>query len=155
MQENPYFFTKFADKVVYNIYYQKIMRTKIYGILLMVLTAVWITATAEASSKEDACMEFKENTYDFGNVSVAKGKVSHEFTFVNTGSKNLVISGAQADCGCTRPEYSDAPVAPGKSGKIKVTFVPNGRGHFSKKVTIRTNGKPRKVRLIIKGNVVP
>ncbi|MDE6022193.1 MAG: DUF1573 domain-containing protein [Muribaculaceae bacterium] len=47
------------------------------------------------------------------------------------------------------------PVAPGKSGSIMVTFVPNGKGSFQKKITITTNGTPRKVRLIIKGEVVP
>lgn len=116
---------------------------------------VGMTTSIQSASKKDARMEFKEGTYDFGEISVSEGKVSHEFTFVNTGDKNLTIIGATADCGCTKPEYSDEPVAPGKSGKVKVTFSPNGRGHFSKKVTIRTNGNPRKVRLIIKGTVTP
>ncbi|MDE6856642.1 MAG: DUF1573 domain-containing protein, partial [Muribaculaceae bacterium] len=55
---------------------------------------------------------------------------------------------------CTRPEYSDAPVAPGKKGTVKVTFAPAAKGFFSKKVTITTNGSPRKTRLLIKGEVV-
>lgn len=103
----------------------------------------------------EAHIDFKETVFDFGQVSLKGGKVSHEFTFVNTGDKILIITDARADCGCTRPEYSDAPVAPGKSGKVKVTFVPGGKGHFSKKVTLTTNGSPRKARLIIKGEVVP
>lgn len=108
-----------------------------------------------ANAKKEARIDFKETTYDFGQVSVKKGKVSHEFTFTNTGDKNLVITNARADCGCTRPEYNDSPVAPGKTGKLKVTFAPNGKGHFSKKVTVTTNGVPRKVRLIVKGEMVP
>ncbi len=108
-----------------------------------------------AHAKKDAQIDFKETVYDFGQVSVKKGRVVHEFQFTNTGDKNLVITNARADCGCTRPQYNDEPVAPGKSGSVKVTFVPNGKGHFSKKVTITTNGTPRKARLIIKGEVVP
>ncbi|MBO5444633.1 MAG: DUF1573 domain-containing protein [Muribaculaceae bacterium] len=131
------------------------MKNSIYTVILVILIAFGMTAYAEAASKKDARMEFKESVYDFGDVSVARGKVSHEFTFVNTGGKNLTIKGATADCGCTKPEYSDEPVGPGKSGKVKVTFVPNGRGHFSKKVTLRTNGNPGKVRLVIKGTMVP
>lgn len=108
-----------------------------------------------AYAKKDARIDFKETVYDFGQVSVKKGKVSHEFIFTNAGDKNLVITNARADCGCTRPEYNDSPVAPGKSGSVKVTFAPNGRGHFSKKVTVTTNGEPRKTRLIVKGEMVP
>ena len=105
-------------------------------------------------AKDNARISFNESVYDFGQISLKKGKVSHEFTFTNSGEKNLVITDARADCGCTRPEYSEAPVAPGKSGTVKVTFVPAAKGHFSKKVTITTNGNPRKVRLLIKGEVV-
>ena len=105
-------------------------------------------------AKDNARISFNESVYDFGQISLKKGKVSHEFTFTNSGEKNLVITDARADCGCTRPDYSEAPVAPGKSGTVKVTFVPAAKGHFSKKVTITTNGNPRKVRLLIKGEVV-
>ena len=105
-------------------------------------------------AKDNARISFNESVYDFGQISLKKGKVSHEFTFTNSGEKNLVITDARADCGCTRPEYSEAPVAPGKSGTVKVTFAPAAKGHFSKKVTITTNGNPRKVRLLIKGEVV-
>lgn len=124
-----------------------------------ILTAVSILGilllAVPAYAKKEACIEFKEKSFDFGQVSLKKGRVSHEFTFTNSGDKNLTITNARADCGCTRPEYNDSPVAPGKSGSVKVTFVPNGKGHFSKKVTITTNGSPRKTRLIIKGEVVP
>lgn len=105
-------------------------------------------------AKDNARISFNESVYDFGQISLKKEKVSHEFTFTNSGEKNLVITDARADCGCTRPEYSEAPVAPGKSGTVKVTFAPAAKGHFSKKVTITTNGNPRKVRLLIKGEVV-
>lgn len=127
---------------------------KNYILSAVSILAVMILAMP-ANAKKDARIDFKETTYDFGQVSVNKGKVTHEFLFTNTGGKNLVITNARADCGCTRPEYNDSPVAPGKSGTVKVTFVPNGKGHFSKKVTVTTNGEPRKARLVIKGEMVP
>lgn len=118
------------------------------------LLAIFLIALP-AYAKKEAQINFKEAVYDFGQVSLKKGKVVHEFQFTNTGDKNLTITNARADCGCTRPQYNDEPVAPGKSGSIKVTFVPNGKGTFQKKITVTTNGTPRKVRLIIKGEVVP
>lgn len=118
------------------------------------LLAIFLIALP-AYAKKEAQINFKEAVYDFGQVSLKKGKVVHEFQFTNTGDKNLTITNARADCGCTRPQYNDEPVAPGKSGSIKVTFVPNGKGTFQKKITVTTNGTPRKVRLIIKGEVMP
>lgn len=118
------------------------------------LALLLIPFGALAENQKEAKISFTETIYDFGRISLKKGKVNHEFTFTNAGGKNLVITNARADCGCTRPEYSEAPVAPGKEGKLKVTFAPAAKGHFSKKVTVTTNGSPRKVRLIIKGEVI-
>ena len=126
---------------------------KKYLYMAVGLIAVLLSAMP-AFAKDNAKIDFNESVYDFGQISLKKGKVSHEFTFTNAGEKNLVITDARADCGCTRPEYSDAPVAPGKKGTVKVTFAPAAKGFFSKKVTITTNGSPRKTRLLIKGKVV-
>lgn len=126
----------------------------IKSIFSTVLLIAALLVAFPAMAKDKGSMKFNESVYDFGQISLKKGKVSHEFMFTNSGDKNLVITDARADCGCTRPEYSEAPVAPGKSGTVKVTFAPAAKGHFSKKVTITNNGNPRKVRLIIKGEVV-
>lgn len=120
----------------------------------LVLLVAGLALAFSAEAKDNATIRFPEPVYDFGQVSLKAGKVTHEFQFVNAGKKNLTISNAHADCGCTKPEYSDAPVAPGKTGKIKVTFAPNTKGHFTKKITVTTTGKPSKVRLIIKGDVI-
>lgn len=107
-------------------------------------------------SKEKAEMKFSETVHDFGAVKEGGGPVSVEFPFTNTGGANLVVYEAKADCGCTTPDYPKAPIPPGKGGKIKVTYNPLGRpGAFDKVITIKTNGKPGKVRLKIRGNVVP
>ena len=118
------------------------------------ILAAFIFSIPAVADKKDSKISFKETIYDFGKISLKSGKVSHEFSFTNEGDRNLVITNARADCGCTRPEYDDSPVAPGKGGKVKVTFAPAAKGHFSKKVTVTTNGSPRKTRLLIKGEVV-
>lgn len=127
---------------------------RIRSIFSVVLLLVALLSAVPVLAKDNAHINFNESSYDFGQISLKKGKVSHEFTFTNSGEKNLVITDARADCGCTRPEYSDAPIAPGKTGAVKVTFAPAAKGHFTKKVTITTNGSPRKVRLLIKGEVI-
>lgn len=120
---------------------------------VVALLTAFISSIPAQAKKNDAKIVFKEIVYDFGNVSLKDGKVSHVFTFTNEGKGNLVISNARADCGCTKPEYSDEPIAPGKSGSVKVTFAPVVKGHFTKKITVTSTGKPQKTRLLIKGNV--
>ncbi len=99
---------------------------------------------------------FDTKSHDFGTIQEAKGPVSCDFEFTNTGDKPLLIIDAAASCGCTRPEYPSKPIKPGKKGKIKVTFSPIGRpGAFKKSVKIKTNGRERTTTLRIEGTVIP
>lgn len=124
-------------------------------ITLIAIVALLVPALA-AKPKHAAEITFTETSHDFGTVPERGGKVSHLFEFVNTGKSNLVIKDASAECGCTIPEYPQQPIAPGKKGVIKVTYNPLGRpGGFSKTVTVKTNGKQKRVYLKVKGIVNP
>ena len=81
-----------------------------------------------------------ETLHDFGSIGESDGYASHTFKFKNTGTSPLTISRVQASCGCTRPEWTQTPVAPGQEGQIIITFNPQGRmGNFNKTATIYTN----------------
>lgn len=126
--------------------------------LIIVVAAVSIAGTvaAIAGDNKKASAKFENLSHDFGMIKEDGGPVSCEFPFVNEGGANLIIYEAKAECGCTKPEYPKAPVAPGKSGVIKVTYNPIGRpGGFTKVVTIKTNGNPSKISLKIRGTVAP
>ncbi|MCH5217356.1 MAG: DUF1573 domain-containing protein [Muribaculaceae bacterium] len=125
-------------------------------IILAAIILVAATATAKKKAAEGTpSISFTESVWDFGTIK-SDQPASHNFEFTNTGTGNLVILDATAECGCTRPEWPDKPVAPGKKGKVKVTYNPVGRpGSFEKTVTIKTNGSPKKVRLKIRGTVAP
>ena len=122
---------------------------------ILAIMAIALPASLSPGGKK-AKATFSEYRYDFGNVKEKGGLVSHEFVFTNTGDGNLLIVDATATCGCTRPEYPKQPIAPGKKGKVKVTYNPAGRpGPIDRTVTVKTNGSPKKVRLKIVGNVIP
>jgi len=130
------------------------MRHKLLWLILLV--ALLVPGLAVAAGKGKPAIKFSEYRIDLGTVKEKGGPVSCEFMFTNTGNANLIIIDAKATCGCTRPEYPQKPIAPGKSGKIKVTYNPLGRpGPIDRTVTVTTNGKPKKVRLHIGGNVTP
>ena len=124
--------------------------------LIAIMAIMLLTPAMFGKDKQKGEIKFTETTYDFGTIKEKGGPVSHEFTFENTGTGNLVITDAKAECGCTVPEFPQAPIAPGKKGVIKVTYNPLGRpGGFTKVVTVRSNGSPSKVTLKIRGSVMP
>ena len=98
---------------------------------------------------------FDKLTYDFGKFKEELGPQTYTFKFKNIGTKTLVLNKVDASCGCTTPEYTHAPIAPGKSGDIKVTFDPKNRpGPFNKTVTVRSNAENSVVVLKINGVVL-
>ncbi|MDR2139874.1 MAG: DUF1573 domain-containing protein [Tannerella sp.] len=97
-----------------------------------------------------------ESVYDFGLIEEEAGFASHVFQVKNTGNAPLLITHVQSSCGCTEPQWTREPIAPGKTGNVAITFDPVNRpGPFRKNVTIFTNdGRPR-LRVTIQGDVVP
>lgn len=118
--------------------------------------AVAVLALA-ASAKGAPEMTFATTSHDFGNIAEDGGPVKCEFEFTNTGDAPLVVVTASASCGCTKPGFPKEPIMPGKTGKITVTFIPQGHpGEINKDVKVRTNvpGKKRQS-LKLRGNVIP
>ncbi len=102
-------------------------------------------------------MEFKEDTYDFGEVMEGE-KVIYEYAFTNTGKEPLIISNAKGSCGCTVPDWPKEPIPVGGSSVIKVQFDSKGKGKVggqpqTKRVTITANTDPANTYLTIKGKV--
>ena len=97
---------------------------------------------------------FREYEHDFGKVTEGE-KVACEFKFENQGTSDLVLESAKASCGCTVPEYNTKPIAPGKTGNLKVVFETAGRfGKQTKTITVKSNAKTPVVLLKITAEVV-
>ncbi len=112
-----------------------------------------ISADKPLSKEEAPQMKFEEDVFHFGNLKDGE-IVTHEFVFKNTGKAPLVISNATGSCGCTVPEYPKEPIAPGKKGKIKVSFNSTGKeGAIEKYVTILANTVPNRNIITIKARV--
>lgn len=97
-------------------------------------------------------MSFEEEQFDFGEIEQGT-HVEHLFTFTNTGDAPLVITDARSSCGCTVPEYTKEPVAPGEKGELLVKFDGSGRGTVSKVITLITNTEKGTERLQIRATV--
>ncbi|MEG0948583.1 MAG: DUF1573 domain-containing protein [Bacteroidales bacterium] len=124
--------------------------------ILSLATCMLLVMLSCFAQDKQAAITFTQTTHDFGTFDEEKGKVTTEFEFTNTGKAPLLITRTAASCGCTTPEYPKEPIAPGKKGKIKVTYNAKGRpGVFQKTVYVFANTDPEKSTLIIKGHVNP
>lgn len=99
-------------------------------------------------------IQFREEAHDFGSIRESGGPVLHEFLFTNTTSRPVKILNVQASCGCTTPDWSKDPVAPGKTGFIQASYDPKGRpGFFNKSLSVTTDYESNPIVLQIKGIV--
>lgn len=125
---------------------------KLYTLLFILGTASLAQAqhnTTQAAAKD--VLLLKETRYDFGKIQQGK-PVTHIFEVVNTGKEPLQIENVQASCGCTTPEWSHDPIAPGAAKKITVGYNAAAKGAFEKTITVFYNSGKTKL-LYIKGEV--
>lgn len=117
--------------------------------LFFVFAFLFVASFANAQG----VIKFKNESHDFGKIEDGV-QATHTFEFTNTGTAPVVISNAQASCGCTTPDWSKEPIMPGKTGKVTASFNSQGRpGNFSKTVTVISNSETPQIVLSIKGEV--
>ena len=94
-------------------------------------------------------LSFKDTLHDFGNIKQGD-VVEYDFEYSNTGKSDVVITQAQASCGCTVPDYNTDPIAPSKSAMMKVKFNSDGKNGFQHKtVLVKNTGNPGEITLQI------
>ncbi len=100
---------------------------------------------SDISSSGTPKVKINQTEYDFGDISMAEGKVSYTFEIKNEGDGDLVIDSVWTSCHCTTarlqvgnkksPEFgmdklsTDQKIAPGETGVLTVIFDPAFHGH--------------------------
>ena len=128
-------------------------------LLALSLTAAAYSAQAQTAAPAalgpvaGPAITFEESKFDFG--SVAQGStVTHVFKFKNTGKTPLIVNNIGVSCGCTTPEWTKAPVAPGKTGTITAHFNTTGKfGMQNKVLTIESNATAGTATVALVGEV--
>jgi len=99
---------------------------------------------------------FEKLQHNFGTFKEELGVQTVSFNFKNDGAVPLILNNVQASCGCTTPEWTREPVAPGAKGVIKVSYNPQNRpGVFNKTIRVSSNADNADVVLTILGEVTP
>ncbi len=127
------------------------MKKSIVIMVMMFIASLTIQAQDKPATPQDSIV-FATTTHDYGTI-VQSSDGSCVFAFTNKGKAPIVLNDVKASCGCTVPEWTRTPVAPGEKGSIKVTYNTNNVGAFTKSITVNSNAINNPVILIIKGTV--
>jgi len=105
--------------------------------------------------KGAASISFDKKEYDFGTVNEGD-IVETSYLVTNSGKTDLVITNAQASCGCTVPVWPKNLIKPGATGEVKVKFNTSGKPNRQQKtITLTTNTESGREVLTLKGSVTP
>lgn len=112
---------------------------------------------SQSASKGDYVTQVKmiDSSFNFGQVTDGE-QVVFSYRFQNAGDKPLIISAANASCGCTVPEKPEQPISVGEDGFIKIVFDSKGRvGPVHKTIQVISNAQPEFPVLQLIGQVLP
>jgi len=117
------------------------------------------TATTPVSEEKPTgplpAIQFESMDHDFGTV-IEGQKVSYTYSVKNVGQAPLIIQNAQPSCGCTVPDWTKAPIPPGKTGFVKAEFDTHGKtGIQNKTITVTSNAWPKTTMIKFKAMVTP
>lgn len=111
------------------------------------------TPPPPAPPKKMPEITFDNLSYDFGEITEGD-KISHKFTFKNTGNAPLTVTKANATCGCTQPSFPFIDINPGETGYIGVDYYSvNKDGPQSPEITVYTNTSKDSTTLTLVGIV--
>ncbi len=135
--------------------------------------------TPNDNASSNGFLSAEETSFDFGNISMANGKISHTFRIKNTGTEPLKITKIYTSCMCTEatliiknsqkgpfgmlshgfiPSISEQ-LNPGEEADVNVVFDPAahgpaGLGKMQREISLENNGKSR-LDLSISAQVAP
>lgn len=120
---------------------------------LFLLAAAFATGFTVMAQKADDVIKVSADTYNFGKIKQGV-PVTTFFTVTNKSDKPVVLESVVASCGCTTPEWSKEPVAPGATSQIKVGYNAAAVAPFTKDITIRMAGLQEAKIIHITGEVL-
>ncbi|MFN0034463.1 MAG: DUF1573 domain-containing protein [Saprospiraceae bacterium] len=105
---------------------------------LLAFNASAQTLKAVDNSQNAGKVEWLDRQITTGNMPFGQ-PVMREYRVKNISSENLMILQVKSTCHCTVAEWEQNPIAPGKTGIIKVTYDGLKEGDFYRIVSVITN----------------
>lgn len=112
----------------------------------MVVMAIFIPRTMVRGEGTPRILSFDPNVISIDTVRYDAGEITVRFECTNICDKPVAIIDVRSQCGCTRPSFGKASIAPGKKGYVDVVFDPHTLFADQKRhlTVVATNGEYRK-----------
>lgn len=149
------------------------------SLLGLFLLSSWRPNFAKPEASSVSLLSTEKSLYDFGEISMSKGKVSSAFKIKNNQSNDVILTKTYTSCMCTEakiikgdedfgpfgmPGHGPTPkinlkFLPGEEASVEVVFDPAahgpaGVGRVERSVSLEQKGaKP--LELVIRANVTP
>ena len=106
-------------------------------------------------SQAQGVFDFKTKEIELKNLKADETPTTVTFGFKNTGKQPIIISRVAPVTTLVKATWNEQPVAPGKTGTIKVSFPTTQIStNFNYTVTVYSNASPAREQLRIRGNIV-
>jgi len=105
---------------------------------MILLLSVAVMAQSQLVTTMEEPLMLKETEHNFDKIPQGK-PVYYVFEIVNTSKNPVKLDDVHASCGCTTPEWSRDPIAPGATAKIRVGYNAAAEGHFEKYINVTYN----------------
>lgn len=108
--------------------------------------AILIPRTMVRGEGTPRILSFEPNVISIDTVRYDAGEITVRFECTNICDKPVAIIDVRSQCGCTRPSFGKASIAPGKKGYVDVVFDPHTLFSDQKRhlTVVATNGEYRK-----------
>lgn len=110
-------------------------------LVLSLFLGIFSAVSAQTTANIDQVLKFKNDVYDFGKISFGQ-PATYTIEFTNISKDTLTLVNARPGCGCTTPNFKpNEKIAPGKIGRVQITFNGSAMGTFSRATALEfSNG---------------
>jgi len=105
--------------------------------MILLLTVALMAQSQSVTTVEEPLL-LKQTEHNFDKIPQGK-PAYYTFEIVNNGKVPVKLDDVHASCGCTTPEWSRDPIAPGETAKIRVGYNAAMEGYFEKYINITYN----------------
>ncbi len=110
-------------------------------LVLSLVLGIFSSISAQTAANIDQILKFKNDNFDFGKISFGQA-ATYTIEFTNISKDTLALVNARPGCGCTTPNFKpNEKIAPGKMGKVQITFNGSAMGSFTRATALEfSNG---------------
>ena len=108
-----------------------------FASMILLLTVALMAQSQSVTTVEEPLL-LKQTEHNFDKIPQGK-PAYYTFEIVNNGKVPVKLDDVHASCGCTTPEWSRDPIAPGETAKIRVGYNAAMEGYFEKYINITYN----------------